>query len=181
MLTKVQRVKAMVFPVVMYGCENWTIKKAKCQRSDAFKLWYWRRLLKSPVDCKDIKPVNSKGNQPWIFIGRIDAEGPILWPFDAKSWLIGKDPNAGKDWRQKEKREQIIRWLDGITNTSDVSLSKQTPGDSEDRGAWCDTLHGVAKSETWPNKWTRIVPDRLHWTEIHFYSYVKYILIITEE
>ena len=82
------------------------------------------KTLASPVDCKEIKPVNSKGNQPWIFTGRTDAKGPILWPFDAKSWLNGKDPDAGKDWRQKEKGEQIIRWLNGITNSTDVSLSK---------------------------------------------------------
>ena len=81
----------------MHGCESWTIKKAECQRIDAFKLWYWRRLL----DSKDIKPVNPKRNQSWIFIGRTDAEAeaPVLWPPDAKSWLIGKDPDAGKDWR----------------------------------------------------------------------------------
>ena len=77
--TKICLVKAMVFPVVMYGCESWTIKKAECQRIDAFELWCWRKLL-SPLDCKDIKPVNPKGNQSWIFFGRTDAEAeaPIL-------------------------------------------------------------------------------------------------------
>ena len=106
LLTKVHIVKAMVFPVVMYRCEHWTIKKAECWRIDAFELWCWRRLLKSPLDCKKIKPVNPKG-QPWIVIGRIDAkaEARIRWPPDAKSWLTGKDPNARKDWRQKEKGE----------------------------------------------------------------------------
>ena len=96
---KVCLVKAMVFPVVMYGCERWTIKKAEHWKSDAFELWYWRRLL-SPLDCKEIQPVHPKGNQSWIFIGRTDveAEAPILWPLDAKSWLIWKDPDAGKDW-----------------------------------------------------------------------------------
>ena len=81
--TKVYLVKAMVFLVVMYGCENWTIKKAERQRIDAFELWCWRRLL-SPLDCKEIQPVHSKGDQ---FIGRTDVEGetPILWPPDAKS------------------------------------------------------------------------------------------------
>ena len=90
--TKVCLVKAMVFLVVMYGCESWTIKKAECQRTDAFEPWYWRRLL-------------SKGNQSWIFIRRTDVEveTPILWPPDVKNWFIGKDPDAEKDWMQEEK------------------------------------------------------------------------------
>ena len=95
----------MVFPVVMYGCESWTIKKAEHQRIDALELWCWRRLLKSPLDSKEIQPVYPKGNQSWIFIGRTDAEAeaPVLWPPDAKNWLIWKDPDAGEDWRQKEQ------------------------------------------------------------------------------
>ena len=72
--TKVHLGKAMVFPVVMYGCESWTIKKTECQRIDAFEMWCWRRLLKSPLDCKEIQPVNPQGNQSWIFNGRTDAE-----------------------------------------------------------------------------------------------------------
>ena len=85
--TKVHLVKAMVFSVVMYGCESWTIKKAEHQRIDAFELWCWRRLLKNPLDCKEIQPVHIKGDQSWVFIGRTDveAETPILWPLDAKS------------------------------------------------------------------------------------------------
>ena len=85
--TKVCLVKAMVFPVVMYRCENWTVKKAKCPRIDAFEVWCWRRLLESPLDCKEIQPVHPKGDQSWVFIGRTDAEAetPILWPPDAKS------------------------------------------------------------------------------------------------
>ena len=84
--TKIHLVKTMVFPVVMYGCENWTIKKAEWRRIDAFELWCWRRLL-SPLDCKEIKPVNPKGNQSRIFTGRTDAEAeaPVLWPPDAKN------------------------------------------------------------------------------------------------
>ena len=84
--TKVRLVKAMVFPVVMYGCESWTVKKAECRRTDAFELWYWRRL-ESPLDCKEIQPVHPKGNQSLIFIGRTDgeAETPVLWPPDVKS------------------------------------------------------------------------------------------------
>ena len=104
--TKVHLVKAMVFPVVMYGYVSWTIKKAECQRSNAFELWCWRRLLRVLwTDCKEIQPVHPNGNQSWIFIGRTDAEAetPILWPPAVKSWLIGKDPDAGQDWRQEEK------------------------------------------------------------------------------
>ena len=82
--TKVHLVKAMVFPVVMYGCESWTIKKAERRRIDAFELWWWRRLL-SPLDFKEIQPVHPKGDQSWVFIGRTDAETPILWPPDVKS------------------------------------------------------------------------------------------------
>ena len=93
--TKVHLVKAMVFPVVMYECESWTVKKAECQRLDAFKLWWW--TLESPLDCKEIKPVNPKGNQFLIFIGRADTEVPILGPPDAKSQLFRKNPDAGKD------------------------------------------------------------------------------------
>ena len=85
----------MFSPVVTYGCESWTIKQARCQRTDAFKLWCW--TLESPVNKKKIKPVNTKGNQSRIFIGRTDAEAPILWLPDAKSQVIGKDPDAGKD------------------------------------------------------------------------------------
>ena len=80
----------------MYRCESWTIKKDEHQRIDAFKL-VLEKTFESPLDSKEIKPVHPKGNQPWIFTGRADAETPILWPPDAKSRLIGKDPNAGKD------------------------------------------------------------------------------------
>ena len=86
LLTKVHLVKAVVSPVVMYGCESWTIRKAECQRIDAFELWL-KKALESPLDCKEIQPVNPKGNQPWIFIGRTDAEteDPILWLPNVKS------------------------------------------------------------------------------------------------
>ena len=84
--TKVHLIKAVVFPVVMYGCESWMVKKAECRRMDAFELWCWRRLL-SPLDCREIQPVHPKGDQSWMFIGRTDveAETPILWPPDLKS------------------------------------------------------------------------------------------------
>ena len=86
LLTKVCLVKAMVFPIVMYGCESWAVKKAECRRIDAFELWCWKRL-ESPLDCKEIQPVRSRGDQPWDFFGRNDAkaETPVLWPPHAKS------------------------------------------------------------------------------------------------
>ena len=101
----------MVFPVAIYGCESWTKKKAEFWRIEAFELL----CLESPLDRKEIKPVNPKGNQARIFIGRNDAEveAPILWPPDAKNWLTGKDPDGGKDWRQEEKgmtEDEMVGW-----------------------------------------------------------------------
>ena len=90
MPTNVHLVKAMVFPVVMYGCESWTVKKAEHRRIDAFELWVLEKTLESPLDCKEIQPIHPKGDQFWVFIGRTDveAETPILWPPDAKNLLI---------------------------------------------------------------------------------------------
>ena len=107
-LTKVHIVKSMVFPVVKCRCESWTIKKAKHWIIDAFQLWWWRNL-ESPLDYKELKPVIPKGNQPWIFLGRTEVEAPILWPVNAKSQLTGKDSDAWKNWRQKEKEWQRMR------------------------------------------------------------------------
>ena len=112
--TKVCLVKAMVFPVVMYGCESWTIKKAKWRRIDGFELWCWRRLL-SLLHCKEIQPVHPKRNQSWVFIWRTDVETDvlILWPPDAKNWLIWRDPGVGKGWRQEENgttEDEMVRW-----------------------------------------------------------------------
>ena len=111
------------------------------------------KTLESPLDCKEIKPVNPKGNQPWIVIGRTDAEAeaPILWLPDAKSWLIRKDPNAGKDWRQKEKgmvEDKMVRqhhWL---------NESEQTQELVKDRKAWHPAVYGVTKSQTQLSDWT---------------------------
>ena len=88
----------MVFPVVRYGGESWTVKKTECRRIDAFELWCWRRVLRVPLNCKETQPVHAKGNQSWILTGRTDtkAETPILWPPDGKNWLTGKDPDSGK-------------------------------------------------------------------------------------
>ena len=138
--TKVHLVKAMIFPVVMYGCESWTIKKAEHQRINASELWCWRLL--SLLDYKKIKPVNAKGNQPWIFIERAnaEAEAPILWPPDVKYWLTGKDPDAGKDWRQEEKgmiEDEMVGWHHWLT---DMSLSKLQDL-VIDRETWHATVH----------------------------------------
>ena len=112
--TKVCLVKALVFPVVMYGHESWTAKKAEHQRIDAFELWCWRRL-ESPLNGEAIQPVHPKGNQSWIFIARADAEAetPILWTSHVKNWLTGKDPHSGNDRRQEEKgmtEDEMVGW-----------------------------------------------------------------------
>ena len=111
--TKVRLVEAMVFSVVMYGCESWTIKKAEHQRINAFELWCWRRLLRVPWTAR--RSNHPKGDQFWVFTGRTDveAETPILWPTDAKIWLIWKDPDARKDWGQEEKgmsEDEMVEW-----------------------------------------------------------------------
>ena len=136
----------MVFPVVLYGCESWTIKKAEHQRIHAFKLWGLEKTLESPLDSMAIKPVHPKGNQPWIFIGRTDAEAeaPILWPSDAKSWLKGR----------RERWWWRVRMLDGITDLMDTRLRKFQEI-RKDREAWNTAVHGITKSQTQLSNWMK--------------------------
>ena len=155
--TKVCLVKVMVFPVVMYGCESWTIKKAECQRTDAFELWCWRRLLRVPWTARRSNQSiqNVWFNQSWIFIGRIDAkaETPILWPPDVKVWLTGKDPDAGKSEGKRKREWQRMRWLDSITVPVDMSLSKLREI-VKDRETRCAAVHKVTKSQIRLSDWT---------------------------
>ena len=143
----------------MYGCESWTVKKAERQRIDAFEhmLLVLEKTLESPLDCKEIQPVHPKGDQFWVFIGGTDAEAetPVLWPPDMKSWLIVKDPDAGRDWGQEEKgttEDEMAgwhHWLDGCELSELWELVM-------DRETWCAAIHGVAKSRTRLSDWTEV-------------------------
>ena len=134
------------------------LKKAECQRIDAFELWCWRRL-ESPLDCKEIQPVHSKGDQSWMFLGRIDskAETLVLWPPHAKSWLIRKDSDAGRDWRQEEK---------GTTEDEMAGLHHQLDGHEFE---WTlgvgDGQEGLACCNSWGHKESDMT-ERLNWTEL---------------
>ena len=133
--TKFHLVKAMVFPVFMYGCESRTIKKTESRRIDVSDLWCWRRLLRVPWTAREIQPVYPKGDQSWKSIGRTEAEveAPILWPPNVKNWLIGKDLDAGKDWRQEEKgttEDEMFGWHHQLNGHE----FEQAPWDGEGQG-----------------------------------------------
>ena len=142
----------------MYGCESWTIKKAERWRTDAFELWL-QKTLESPLDCKEIQPVHSKGDQSWVFIGRTDVEAEtlILWPPDGKSWLIWKDPDAGKDRGQGEKgmtEDEMAGWHHRLNGHG----FGWTPGVGDGQGGLaCCSSRGRKESDTteWLN-WTQL-------------------------
>ena len=143
--TNVCLVKAMVFPVVMYRCETWTIKKIECWRTDALKLWCWKRLLRVPWTARRSNQLILNVINPEYSVELTETEALILWPRDAKSWLLGKDLDAGKDWRQEGKGQQKMRWLNGITGSMDMHLSKLREIQKV-REAWHPVVHGVSKS-----------------------------------
>ena len=156
--TKVHLVKAMVFPVVMYGCESCTGEEGWALKNWCFWTVVLEKTLGSPWDCKEIQPVHSEGDQPWDFFGRNDAEAetPVLWPPHLKSWLTGKDSDAGRDWGQEEKgttEDEMAGWHHWLNGCD----SEWTPGVGDRQG-------GLACCNSWGRK-ELDTTERLNWTE----------------
>ena len=153
--TKVRLVKAMVFPVVMYGCESWTVEKPECQRIDALELWCWRRLLRVPWTARRSNQSILKEISPWCSLEgmMLKLKIPVLWPPHAKSWLIGKDSDAGRDWGQEKGTTGWDGWMASLTRWMSLSELWELVMDRE---AWRAATHGVTKSWTWLSDWTEL-------------------------